>query len=80
MLELMSRFQCLRWTKELVAQRVDGWFGKSKSPSLTLLDVALSDIGLDGSVGGVTSCWLVREVEESLAHASGFLWFATLLN
>ena len=37
-------------------------------PPLTLLDVALSGIGLGGSVGGVTSCRLVRDVEESLAN------------
>ena len=29
-----------------------------------------------GSVRGATSCWLVWEVEESLAHASGFLWIS----
>ena len=39
---------------ELVAQRVGGLFGKSKNPSLTLLDVALSGMGLDGSVGDIT--------------------------
>ena len=39
---------------ELVAQRVGGLIGKSKNPSLTLLNVALSGMGLDGSVGGIT--------------------------
>ena len=43
-------------------------FGKGDDPSLTLLDVARSGVELDGIVGGVTSHWLVREVEESLAH------------
>ena len=38
-----------------VVQRVAGFVEKSKNPSLTLLDVALSGMGLDGSVGGVTS-------------------------
>ena len=52
---------------------VVGSYENAKSPSLTLLDVALSWLELDGSVGGVTSCWLVREFEESLADASGFL-------
>ena len=33
-----------------------------------LLDVAFAGMGLDGSVGGVTSCRVAREVEESLAH------------
>ncbi|MEZ6107920.1 MAG: hypothetical protein R3B96_17865 [Pirellulaceae bacterium] len=57
-------------------QRVDGWFEKSKNPSLTLLDVAISgtaraEVLVAQRVGG-----LFEEVEESLAHASGFLWFS----
>ena len=43
-----------RSTQRLVAWRVGGLFEKSKNPSLTLLDVALSRFELDGSVGGVT--------------------------
>ena len=37
-------------------------------------DVALSGMARSGIVRGETGLWLVREVEESLAHASGFLW------
>ncbi|MCA9104389.1 MAG: hypothetical protein KDA83_03110, partial [Planctomycetales bacterium] len=32
-------------------------------------------MALSRGVSGVTSCCLVGEIEESLAHASGFLWF-----
>ena len=38
-----------------VVDRFAASFEKRKSPSLTLLDVALSRLELDGSVGGVRS-------------------------
>ena len=49
----------------------------AKSVGSPLLEHA--GVGLIGerpteNVGQVTSCWLAREFEESLAHASGFLW------
>ena len=58
----VSRF-ALRLAGKLV-----GW----KSPSL--LGVASMGKRLTGSVNRVASCWLGREIEESLADASGFLW------
>ena len=52
----MSRFGGQGQTEVLVAYRAVGLFEESKSPSLTLLDVALSGMARSGSVRGETGC------------------------